>query len=186
MYLRLITNEIHTADPFGDEISQRVARGRPSDVPEPWWLEVSAPLKRLRRQATQASLPLDTALALIVERELLRQDLARVGLSASALSELDDAAVRVRVDRQLTGADAIYLRCLLGRCPPPAQIALPSVGEPVCLSLPARLSTRVLQAGGLDALQLDEQLTLAINAETAALCCGQSMSEWVTWRLRAC
>src|SRR4051794_30582252 len=101
-------------DPFGNGPSRRRAPGRPGDVPEPWHLPASAHLRRLAALAVQSALHLDTALALIVERELLRSEIDELGLPASTLGRLDAAARDARVDRRLTGADAVYLRSL--RC----------------------------------------------------------------------
>ena len=178
MKLRLVATETPVDDPFGREDGHRRAPGRPSDVPDPWHISPSSGLRSVADQARQAALHLDTALALVIERELLRGEFNAVGLPTSTLTDLDCIAAEARVDQPLGGADAVYLRSLT-RGATVVEPLTPSIaGTSVCVSLPARLSSRLLRAGGIERFTLDEPLAAAVRAEIAALCCGRSMSEW--------
>lgn len=168
-----------TADPFGPPLRRRHASLRPSDVPTPWHVVASVALRRLNARAAEISLHLDTALALVFERELLLVDLADACPVKDVLGALDHAAARISVRSRLPGADAVYLRSLTcGADVAGKRLVIPRVGSELCVSLPARLSARLLAAGGPNRLAVRDDLAAAVGLEVAAVCAGQTMSEW--------
>lgn len=125
------------------------------------------------------ALHLETALALVFERELLRIDFAGFGPVTDVLGALDRAAAVVCVRSQLPGADAVYLRSLTcGADVDKQRRVIARAGAELRISLPARLSARLLAAGGPNRLAVRDDLTEAVALEVAAVCAGQTMSEW--------
>ena len=186
--LSLVPSHVNTdagIDPFGPKVRRRRAAGRPGDVREPWDLKAGAAVRRLAAQALQVPLHLDTAIALVIERELLRRDLGTSEHLAGALASLDTHAVEhVAVRLALRSADAVYLRSLThGAEIDEKRLVVPRAGAELCVGLPARLSARILDVGGPQALIENTDLEPAIRLEIAAVCAGKTMSEWGAWTL---
>ena len=186
--LSLVPSPVNTdagTDPFGPKVRRRRAAGRPGDVREPWNLKASAAVRRLAAQALELPVHLDTAIALVIERELLRRDLGTSEHLAGALASLDLHAVEhVAVRLALRSADAVYLRSLThGAEIDVERLVVPRAGAELCVGLPARLSARIFAAGGPQALVENTDLEPAVRLEIAAVCAGKTMSEWAAWTL---
>jgi hypothetical protein len=186
--LSLVPSPVSTdagIDPFGPKVRRRRAAGRPGDVREPWNLKASASVRLLAAQALELPVHLDTAIALVIERELLRRDLDASERRGGALASLDVHAVKhVAVRLALRSADAVYLRSLThGAEIDEKRLVVPRPGTELCVGLPARLSAQIFAAGGPQALVEDGDLELAVRLEIAAVCAGRTMSEWAAWTL---
>jgi hypothetical protein len=186
--LQLVTRPLDpdaAIDPFSPKVRHRRAAGRPGDVREPWELRASAAVRRLATQAVEIPVHLDTAIALVVERELIHRDLAASEHGVSAMAALHGYAVaQGAVTLALRSADAVYLRSLThGAEIDPERLVVPRTAIALCVGLPARLSARIHAAGGPQALAEDAELTPAIRLEIAAVCAGKTMSEWAAWTL---
>src|SRR5436305_435754 len=136
--LSLVPSRVNTdagIDPFGPKVRRRRAAGRPGDVREPWDLNASAAVRRLAAQALEVPLHLDTALALVIERELLRRDLGTSERRDGALASLDAHAVEhVAVRLALRSADAVYLRSLThGAEIDEQRLVVPGPGTELCV-----------------------------------------------------
>jgi len=173
-------------DPFAPRVGRRITPLRPADVPVPWYVVVDANLRRLEAGAAEVPLHLDTALALVLERELLRDRLSAEAAGHKTLAALDQvAAQQAGVRSPLPGADAVYLRSLTyGVDIGAGWGVVPRSGSEMCVSLPARLSARLLAAGWPEQVTIRDDLSAAIAFEIAGLCSGQTMSEWAAWTLR--
>jgi hypothetical protein len=185
--LHLVSQRVDAAasdDPFSPPVHRRHAPGRSWDIAAPWYLRTTSALRRLASQADEFPLHLGTALALVLERELLRIELAATGQAIDVISRLDDAAANHGgVSRALPGADAVYLRSLTSGAAVETPVVVPHEDAEVCISLPARLSARLLAAGGPQQIAVRDELPAAIHMEIAAVCAGQTMSEWAAWTL---
>jgi hypothetical protein len=158
-------------DPF-EPVVRRRAVGRPGDVRDPWTLAGSTHLEAVAEEARLAGIDLPTAVGLVVECVLTEIDLGRLGL-ARALAPIDEHAAAVHLDGGVAPADALYLRSL--------GSSTPAVGggkRPGVVALPARFATRLLRAGGPDAVIAPCRLERAIAWELAAVAAGRTMSEW--------
>lgn len=173
-------------DAFAARVGRRVAPLRPTDVPVPWYVVVDSNLRRLEARAADLLLHLDTALALVLERDLLRDRLSAEAAGHKTLAALDQVAgQQAGVRSPLPGADAVYLRSLTyGADIGAERRAVPRSGSEMCVSLPARLSARLLAAGWPEQVTIRDDLSAAIALEIAGLCSGQTMSEWAAWTLR--
>lgn len=173
-------------DPFAPRVGRRVAPLRPTDVPVPWYVVVNANLRHLEARAADLLLHLDTALALVLERDLLRDQLSAEVAGHTRLAALDQVAAQQSGARSpLPGADAVYLRSLTyGADIGAERRAVPRSGSEICVTLPARLSARLMAAGWPEQITIRDDLVAAIALEVAALCSGQTMSEWAAWTLR--
>lgn len=134
-----------------------------------------AALRRVAGRAASRGLHFDTAVALVVERELLEREFGAPSLDAAA--RLDGRARGARVEVELDAAASSYL-AMLGACNADASKAgRPCGGELSCL-LPGRLWTR-LSAGGAPPVVVGGcPLDDAIAWERAAVLAGFTMTEW--------
>jgi hypothetical protein len=145
-------------------------RGRPSDRLERW-SSGPARLEELERQARALGLSPVTAGCLLVEAALIVRELGAQAEPVYVL--LDKTAAGAGAAQQLSDASALHLRAPGGNQAGDEQ-PVPH-GE---LQLPARLTDRILRAGGVDGLLAVDGLERARRWEIAALLEGQSMSEW--------
>jgi hypothetical protein len=140
-------------------------RGRPCDRLERW--AVSGLVEsELATACADAGLPVGTGSCLLAERGLLLEEL---GTAAAEL--LDTQAETATVTRALSDASAIYLRSLSMHMDDRHQMA----GH-VCL--PARLTDRLLAAGGPGRFLLAGAVDQARRWERAAVAAGATMTEW--------
>lgn len=138
-------------------------------------MRADAALKRVADRADLLGLHFDTAVGVVVERELLELELA--AWSHGAAARLDERAREARVEVELDAAASSYL-AMLGLCNADASEATrPFGGELSCL-LPGRLWTR-LSAGGAPPVAIRGcLLDDAIAWERAAVLAGFTMTEW--------
>lgn len=138
-------------------------------------MRADAALGRLAGHAASRGLHFDTAVAAVVERELLELEFAAWPHDAAAW--LDERARGARVEVELDAAASSYL-AMLGACNADAsKAARPFGGEVSCL-LPGRLWTR-LSAGGAPPVVVGGcLLDDAIAWERAAVLAGFTMTEW--------
>jgi hypothetical protein len=168
VHLRLIQPiEPSEGDPF--EPAELAATARPAEAREPWELQPCSALSLLVYKAEQLGLPLAVAVSLVCE---LRLVLADVG--AKHAQALDYAARDATVRVPLSEADAAYLRLLTrGES---RRLAAPR--EHIIVDLPSRLTSRLLDAGGPQALIDVNLLEWARGWERAAVLQGRTMCEW--------
>lgn len=144
---------------------------RPSDRFE-GWSATEASVLRVRAAARRASIPLTTALVIVVERALIGLELADRGLARHA-AHLDAIASRTTVTKPLSDGLSEYLRALYDGGSA-HEDALPSL-----VPIPMRLTERVL-AVSVDELLRPDLLPSALVWERAAVACGLTMTEWAT------
>lgn len=125
---------------------------------------MSSPEVRSFNFAQMVSLIVQTA---IVERELRRWE--------AATAHLDQIAADVSVSRELSPADAAYLRAL--RSPQALHEASPTDRERCTIPLPGRLIAQIDESTMISALQV-ARIQRAYSWEIASLLAGQSMLEW--------
>lgn len=145
---------------------------RPSERLEAWPLDEDPFARGLAEAAVRRGVSFQLAAALVVERSLLQEDLAKQGLSRM-LERLDEEAVRASVEIELSEPLSAYLRALSSRERQPTR------AQPRLVALPMRLIERIGGAGPgqrLDAALLES----AFLWERAAVLAGRTMSEWAT------
>lgn len=143
-------------------------RARPSERFEPWPLaeETARPLAEA---AASHGLPPETAGPLLIERALLVEDFAALGLGART-ARLDELAARAGVEIELSEAQSAYLRVL-------ARGSAKAAACPRLLPVPMRLIERIGKEGL--AKRLDPApLGVALLWERSAILSGRTMSEW--------
>ena len=151
-----------------------VLRARPADRTESWTPRAEV-LEEFAAVARGFGPGPNLAAVLVVERVLIAIENEERGLPMD-LDRLDSAAATAQVDSELSGASADYLRALGGR----SGIEAP---QPVNLSIPMRLSDRILRLG-IDLLLRPELLPSALNWERASVLAGMTMTEWVLSEIR--
>lgn len=138
-------------------------------------MRADAALKRVADRADVLGLHFDTAVGVVVERELLELELA--AWSHGAAAGLDERARGARVEVELDAAASSYL-AMLGACNADAsKAARPFDGEVSCL-LPGRLWTRLSSGGAPPVVMGGCLLDDAIAWERAAVLAGFTMTEW--------
>ncbi|SRR6266487_317691 len=146
-------------------------RARPSDRLERWLLDSGPPLIAFADAAYQRGLPFQTAVSVILERQLVGEFLASNGM-ATMVAELDVQAQVASVECELSDGLAAYVRVLSGRARDLERT------PPRIVALPMRLSERL---GGCDSIvaRLDSRLLDSAFAwERAAALRGLTMTEW--------
>lgn len=153
---------------------------RPGDRRDPVPFEVGPEAVELARAAADRGLDFDQAACLLVERALVLDDAASLGLSeGEALSPLRAAAERP--DRvALPPSLARYARSLIDRRP--LTSGERTVEGPRYVALPVRLTARVTRLD-LAAVLVAEHLDEAIRLEAAAASSGRTLSEWALLKL---
>jgi hypothetical protein len=122
--------------------------------------------------AADIGVSFDVAVAVTVERSLAVRDLD--GLHEGQIKQLDERALSLRLDREVGGAVAVYLRQLSGGSVPTGVSA--GVGP---VSLPARLAARLAQTDPADMPGLlDGELPMALAWERAAVSQARTIGEW--------
>jgi hypothetical protein len=162
MRLRVVENPPQEEDPF--KPAPALTAGRPSDHRDPWTLESTDQLSALAAEARRLGVRWATAIALVIECRLLEQE-----LGSDLASALDAPAHDVRLGAELAPGDAVYLRSLQSGA---------DTGGAATVGLPARLATRILRAGGPDAVLAPKRLQRGLAWEIAAVAAGLTMSEW--------
>lgn len=146
---------------------------RRREILRPWPVVPDDGVRAVASEARAARLPLDLALALVIERELVAEDLGDV--SSTIVAAVDAGAQRAQVAISLGSASAAYLRLLLRgdtRRQAPSRVR-----EPLVVTLPARLSDR-LKGRRLTEGMRHGALNLAVSWEIAAVAEGRTMAEW--------
>jgi hypothetical protein len=172
-HLRLVVNPVPKA---ARTRFPRVDRAgvRPGDRREPTPIYVDRAILQLVEAAAARGLDLDQAASLLVERALLLEDAAYLGMSeADAYAVLRTAASTLR-RLAVPAATARYIRILTGgRALSPRR----EVEGRRHLALPVRLSARTARINLAQVLRADD-LDEAIRLEMAAAASGRTMSEW--------
>jgi hypothetical protein len=155
---------------------------RPSERLEPWTLSEDRRARALGVAAAKLDVPFQLAAAVVVERSLLRDDFAALGLN-HMLDRLDEEAAQAIVAIELSEALSAYLRALAGCARQPSR------AHAHLAALPMRLIERIGSVGPVP--HLDETLLeSALLWERAAVRAGRTMSEWATLKalelLRSC
>jgi hypothetical protein len=132
---------------------------------------VSPQLRELAVAAHTAHVTLDTAVAVVVERELV---IIEAALEAAVVARLDGRARTASPRTGLSNATAAHLR-ELGRAPVEASALGTST---VVLALPARLNDRIGTPVALARLLAPDTLGSALDWERAALGRGFTLTEW--------
>ncbi|MGI8801043.1 MAG: hypothetical protein ACR2KV_02560 [Solirubrobacteraceae bacterium] len=150
--------------------------GRPGDAVEPVALRWDARAREVARAAETRGLHFDTAVSLVLERQLVDIDLAAHDLAAQVVV-LDCVAERAQVATTLDAVSSAYFSMLAAQNALARSPAAVCAGEIVCL-VPSRLWTR-LEAGGNPPFELGaSQLDGAVAWERAAALAGLTMTEW--------
>jgi hypothetical protein len=151
---------------------RRAAPGRPWDELAPWWLPEVPAVACLGLAAARMGISFDVAVAVTVERSLAVRDLESLG--DGVIERLDEAALSFRLDREVGGACAVYLRQLSGGQVPTGVSA--GFGP---VSVPARLAARLAQTNPADVPSLvGGQLSVALAWERAAVSHARTIGEW--------
>jgi hypothetical protein len=129
---------------------------RPSDRLEPWLLESGPSLIAFADAAYQLGVPFQTAVSVVLERQLLGEALARNGM-ATVVADLDAQAQVSTVECELSDGLAAYVRVLSPRSRDFERLG----GSD---SIVARLDSRLLDS--------------ALAWERAAALRGLTMTEW--------
>lgn len=142
---------------------------RPGDRCEPWPAADACLPAALPRAAASARISLALAVIVSVERALIVDDIAELGLEW-LIDDLDEAASAARVQVELAEPSSAYLRALDGA---PGTAPLPR-GD---LRLPMRLIDRTARR---DPKRLIDPAALgsAVRWERAAVLSGRTMSDW--------
>lgn len=144
---------------------------RPSDRLEPWLLESGPSVIAFANAAYQRGVPFQTAVSVVLERQLLGEVLGRNGI-ATVVAILDAQAQVATVECELSDGLAAYVRVLSPRSRDFER------ASPRIVALPMRLSERL---DGSDSIvpRLDSRLLdSALAWERAAALRGLTMTEW--------
>lgn len=166
-------------EPFGSV--QRSDPCRPGDQLEPWWIDQTRAVRALAQSAACRRLPVDTAIALLIEIRFALDDVADA--TVAVVDALDEIARQQRVEGALPGSYASYLRTLTHGADA-AEHPLPD-GR-ITVALPVRLGARLARAGGPAALLEPHRLDQAIAWEIAAVIEGRTIGEWAAWHALSC
>jgi hypothetical protein len=156
------------AGPF----TQRALTRRPGDRLESWCFERGT-LRKIQEAAHAQGVDLDTAVALVVERRISLDDIAKAGFG-DLETALNLRARDAQPEMELWSAHHDYLRYLLR-----GESADHGSVEPTRVAMPIRLIDRLAhrEVFATGAPNGDE-LRNAIEWEIAALRSGESISEW--------
>jgi hypothetical protein len=144
---------------------------RPSDRLEPWLLETGSPLVAFADAAFQRGLPFQTAVTVMLERQLIAEVLASRGL-ARLLPDLDRTARAATVECELSDGLAAYLRALSSRSRDLERT------PPHIVAIPMRLGERLGEGDAIVARLEPRLLESALAWERAAALRGLTMTEW--------
>lgn len=150
--------------PQGASITSAGPR-RPGELHERLWLSTELD-SSLRAGAAEAGVAVSTTAAILIEFALLSADLRGLALDPETLNS---AAVRCKIARRLSAAEADYLRLLSAR-----RWSRPDEGP---ITAPVRLLGRLPLLDLGKSLDL-ERLDRALQWEIAALAEGRTMTEW--------
>jgi hypothetical protein len=166
--LRLIDSEIEF------DIEFQTTRSRPGEAREPLEVDTDGHLETFFAEAHRVGLPLETAIALALERRIALDDLVAVRFpERTAIEYLDAAAAVTRPRHELGGAMSSYLR-LLGT----PQCSSRSV-RPKCalVPVPLRVYARAVHMDLSHAL-VAEAPAQALAWERAAVLETRTLLEW--------
>jgi hypothetical protein len=155
---------------------ERSLSRRPGDHVELWTFNNIGALETIRRAARQRGLNGDTAIALVVERRLVLEDLQAMA-TTDAEANLDRCASGARPTSELWSAHSAYLRHLRhgDQLERNSKLPLRSPRAALPIRLVDRLGERdVFDETPVSALELGH----AADWEMAALYRGELMGEW--------
>ncbi len=147
---------------------------RPGDHLELFNFSEGVSLVSVRAAARRRGLCSETALALVIERALVIEELRGAGLE-DLVGGLDRRADAARPTIELWSAHGSYIRHLLGLVR--AASDEKPLGSPR-VALPVRLIDRLNEDEPQLGQEAEAELRLAIDWEIAALVAGQTMGEW--------
>jgi hypothetical protein len=148
---------------------------RPGDRLESWRFDEDA-LTGLRRAAGARGLCADTAVTLVIERQLVLAELAEAGLG-DLEDTLDRRASEAKPQMELWSAHNDYLGYLL-RSEKVESDSRSLLGSPR-VALPTRLVDRIAHRDLLaNRVNDDQELESAVTWEIAALRSGELLGEW--------
>lgn len=169
--LRLVSGAQPSESPSAADLAP--AMFRPSERTELFTFGRAELLIEVTGQFKAAGRPLPQVVALLTQRQIVEED---IECCVPGLAEVLDAlASCATVERELSPADASYLRGLKSATPSPRS----GSGDPdVCtMPLPARLIAAIDEPLIRRALRVD-RLEQAVSWEAAALLNGKSIFEW--------
>jgi hypothetical protein len=146
---------------------------RPTERHEPWSIS-GVVTADLAHAADEAGVAVAVAVAVVVERRLLLDLLPTPNQDAQWL---DRQAARARPHRELTDSSAAYLRALANGSQPRAG-ATPAASGLGHVTMPARLSDRLLGAWPPKPDLRADELYPALSWERAAVLSGLTLTEW--------
>jgi hypothetical protein len=171
-HLQLVNDGTRASGTRLDVEALAPAIGRPGDRCEPVHLDRTEALQELASTAPKAGLPLELAVSLLMQRQLVLDDLEAAEIRGGGVPP-DHTARQASTSVPLCGAAAGYVRDLQRRCPLEAADLL----EGVLVPLPFRIVDRLRATDrhrGLSSRWLDQ----ARRWEIASAVQGRTMAEW--------